>query len=176
MGIRCTRYRRRWWFATRMWNLMNTVGMLEIRVQPGEVAQKRTLGVDDMNGLVNEWCSDHWAKTYEGGGPTSACSEGSNHYVAGRCLVHRKRFNRNCSRSFAAEDKISDGLASDLLGLHLMNNRWPIRCFSIQRSAIITMVLRRDQQRLMVWCFTGPTFQRSLRGSSTSGRCWIETT
>ena len=29
--------------------------------------RKQTVGFYDMNGLVNEWCSDHWARNYDGG-------------------------------------------------------------------------------------------------------------
>ena len=74
-------------------------------------------GLYDMNGLVNEWCSDHWAKSYEGGrtqGPH--VQTGSNQYVVrGGAWFTESDSTRNRSRWFAAEDKISDGLGFRLV-------------------------------------------------------------
>ena len=75
----------RWWFGDKDveldehgWHAGNSGGSTR------EVGLKKPnpWGLYDMNGLVNEWCSDHWAKTYEGGRTQHPhVREGSNHYV-----------------------------------------------------------------------------------------------
>ena len=105
----------RWWFGDKDveldehgWHAGNSGGSTR------EVGLKKPnpWGLYDMNGLVNEWCSDHWAKTYEGGRTQHPhVREGSNHYVVrGGAWFTESDSTRNRSRSFAAEDKISDGL------------------------------------------------------------------
>lgn len=74
-------------------------------------------GFHDMNGLVNEWCSDHWEKHYN----TSRSQrrhiiENESRYaVRGGAWFTESDSTRNSARSFAARDKQSDGLGFRLV-------------------------------------------------------------
>ena len=59
----------RWSFGEKDIELDEHGGMPVTQVVPLEkwVEESKPLGFYDMNGLVNEWCSDHWARNYEGG-------------------------------------------------------------------------------------------------------------
>ena len=48
---------------------MNMAGMQEILEAHREVGLKKAnpWGFFDMNGLVQEWCADHWVKSYVDG-------------------------------------------------------------------------------------------------------------
>ena len=110
----------RWWFGDKDveldehgWHAGNSGGTTR------EVGLKKPnpWGLYDMNGLVNEWCGDHWAKTYEGGRTQHPhVRHGSNQYVVrGGAWFTESDSTRNRARSFAAEDKISDGLGFRLV-------------------------------------------------------------
>ncbi|MGB2070131.1 MAG: formylglycine-generating enzyme family protein [Poseidonia sp.] len=110
----------RWWFGDKDveldehgWHAGNSGGSTR------EVGLKKPnpWGLYDMNGLVNEWCSDHWAKTYEGGRTQRPhASAGSSQYVVrGGAWFTESDSTRSRSRSFAAHDKVSDGLGFRLV-------------------------------------------------------------
>ena len=110
----------RWWFGDKDveldehgWHAGNSGGSTR------EVGLKKPnpWGLYDMNGLVNEWCSDHWEKSYEAGRTQHPhVRDASNCYVVrGGAWFTESDSTRNRSRSFASEDKISDGLGFRLV-------------------------------------------------------------
>lgn len=110
----------RWWFGEKDveldehgWHAGNAGGSTR------EVGLKKPnpWGFYDMNGLINEWCSDHWVKTYEGGRTQNPHRiMGGEHYVVrGGSWFTESDSTRNGSRSFARRDKISDGLGFRLV-------------------------------------------------------------
>ena len=109
----------RWWFGDKDveldehgWHAGNSGGSTR-----GGPQETQSVGVIDMNGLVNEWCSDHWEKSYEAGRTQHPhVRDASNCYVVrGGAWFTESDSTRNRSRSFAAEDKISDGLGFRLV-------------------------------------------------------------
>ena len=84
-------------------------------------------GFFDMNGLVQEWCADHWVKTYEGGREqTPTIIDGGRKYVVrGGAWFTESDSTRSGARSFADRDKRSDGLGLRLVWSPLDNQPSP---------------------------------------------------
>lgn len=74
-------------------------------------------GFFDLNGLVNEWCSDHWSKTLEGGRTQLPWKvESSRRFVVrGGAWFTESDSTRDGARSFADVHKRSDGLGVRLV-------------------------------------------------------------
>lgn len=110
----------RWWFGDKDveldeygWHAGNSGGSTR------EVGLKKpnAWGFFDMNGLVNEWCADHWCRTYEGGRHQRpfAMGDGTKFVVRGGSWFTESDSTRSGSRSFAHRDKKSDGLGVRLV-------------------------------------------------------------
>ncbi|MAV77730.1 MAG: serine/threonine kinase [Euryarchaeota archaeon] len=110
----------RWWFGDKDveldehgWHAGNSGGSTR------EVGLKKPneWGFFDMNGLVNEWCCDHWLRTYEGGRTQQPYTDGDGEkfVVRGGSWFTESDSTRSGSRSFAARDKRSDGLGLRLV-------------------------------------------------------------
>jgi len=80
-------------------------------------------GFFDMNGLVQEWCADHWVKSYEGGRQQRPVSvDGAQRYaVRGGSWFTESDSTRCGARSFADRTKRSDGLGLRLVWSPLDN-------------------------------------------------------
>lgn len=80
-------------------------------------------GFYDMNGLVNEWCSDHWARNYDGGRTQKPHLSGdtTRHVVRGGAWFTESESTRCGARFFAERDKKSDGLGFRLVWSPLDN-------------------------------------------------------
>mgnify|MGYP005745575501 FL=1 len=110
----------RWWFGNKDveldeygWHAGNSGGTTR------EVGLKKpnSWGFFDMNGLVNEWCDDHWERTYVGGRTQrphriNACD---SFVVRGGSWFTESDSTRSGSRSHAYRDKRSDGLGFRLV-------------------------------------------------------------
>lgn len=74
-------------------------------------------GFHDMNGLVNEWCSDHWSRNYDGGRSQKPfhSSDAQRFVVRGGSWFTESDSTRNGARFFASRDKKSDGLGFRLV-------------------------------------------------------------
>jgi len=74
-------------------------------------------GFYDMNGLVQEWCADHWVRTYEGGRQQAPkVVEGCHKFVVrGGAWFTESDSTRCGARSFADRGKQSDGLGLRLV-------------------------------------------------------------
>jgi formylglycine-generating enzyme required for sulfatase activity len=110
----------RWWFGDKdveldehAWHAGNSGG------QTREVGLKKPnpWGFFDMNGLVSEWCADHWEPNLN-----QLRSQSPHRTADGRCFVVRggswfteSESTRNGARSFADENKSSDGLGFRLV-------------------------------------------------------------
>lgn len=110
----------RWWFGDKDieldehgWHAGNSGGSTR------EVGLKKPneWGFFDMNGLVNEWCGDHWLRTYEGGRTQQPYTDGdaTKFVVRGGSWFTESDSTRSGSRSFAARGKRSDGLGLRLV-------------------------------------------------------------
>lgn len=79
--------------------------------------QANPWGFFDMNGLVNEWCSDHWERTLKEPRaqlPHIVVSE-ERFVVRGGAWFTESESTRNTARSFAHRSKRSDGLGLRLV-------------------------------------------------------------
>ena len=74
-------------------------------------------GFFDMNGLVQEWCADHWVKNYEGGRQQRPLLNdlARKHVVRGGAWFTESDSTRCGARSFADREKRSDGLGLRLV-------------------------------------------------------------
>ncbi len=110
----------RWWFGDRdveldehAWHAGNAGGHTR------EVGLKKPnpWGFFDMNGLVNEWCADHWESNLnQPRNQTPHLLQGENRYVVrGGAWFTESESTRNGARSFASADKASDGLGLRLV-------------------------------------------------------------
>ena len=110
----------RWWFGDKDvelddhgWHAGNSGGSTR------EVGLKKPndWGFYDMNGLVNEWCADHWSRNYNGGRTQRPYAEGDGekYVVRGGSWFTESDSTRSGARSFAARDKRSDGLGLRLV-------------------------------------------------------------
>ena len=110
----------RWWFGEKDveldehgWHAGNSGGSTR------EVGLKKPnpWGIYDMNGLVNEWCGDHWDKTYEQGRTQQphAREDSEQYVVRGGAWFTESDSTRNGSRSYAHQHKVSDGLGFRLV-------------------------------------------------------------
>ncbi len=112
--------RGRWWFGDKDaelddygWHAGNSGGSTR------EVGLKKpnAWGFFDMNGLVNEWCADHWSKSYAGGRSQrpNTDGDGTKFVVRGGSWFTESDSTRSGSRSFAKRYKRSDGLGIRLV-------------------------------------------------------------
>lgn len=112
--------RTRWWFGDKDieldehgWHAGNSGGSTR------EVGLKKAnpWGFFDLNGLVQEWCADHWMKHFEIARTQSPfILEGSDrHVVRGGSWFTESDSTRSGSRSFANRRKRSDGLGLRLV-------------------------------------------------------------
>lgn len=112
--------RGRWWFGDRDaeldahgWHAGNSGG----HTREVGLKQANPWGFHDMNGLVQEWCADHWERDLStprtqrplGNG------EGEKYAVRGGAWFAESDSTRNASRAFAARNKCSDGLGLRLV-------------------------------------------------------------
>jgi len=74
-------------------------------------------GFCDMNGLVQEWCADHWEKSYAGGRhqAPNVVENGRKFVVRGGAWFTESDSTRSGARSFADREKRSDGLGLRLV-------------------------------------------------------------
>ena len=70
-----------------------------------------------MNGLVQEWCADHWAKDFGNGREQAPLilAGCERHVVRGGSWFTESDSTRSGSRSFANRQKRSDGLGLRLV-------------------------------------------------------------
>ena len=112
--------RTRWWFGDKDveldehgWHAGNSGGSTR------EVGLKKAnpWGFFDMNGLVQEWCADHWAKDFGNGREQAPLilAGCERHVVRGGSWFTESDSTRSGSRSFANRQKRSDGLGLRLV-------------------------------------------------------------
>ena len=115
--------------ATKMWNWMNTGGMQEILEarRGGRIEKSESLGFFDMNGLVQEWCADHWVKSYVSGRQQHplVVTDARTYVVRGGAWFTESDSTRCGARSFADQNKRSDGLGMRLVWEPLDNQPTP---------------------------------------------------
>ena len=109
----------RWWFGDRDseldeygWHAGNSGGSTR------EVGLKKSnpWGFHDMNGLINEWCADHWAPHFKSPRTQQPHHDSSERYVVkGGSWFTESDSTRNAARAFAAHSKKSDGLGLRLV-------------------------------------------------------------
>ena len=112
--------RTRWSFGDRDvdldahgWHAGNSGG------QTREVGLKKAnpWGFFDMNGLVNEWCSDQWERHLkkQRSQRPHQCAGEERYVVRGGAWFTESESTRNAARSFAHQSKRSDGLGLRLV-------------------------------------------------------------
>jgi formylglycine-generating enzyme required for sulfatase activity len=110
----------RWWFGDKDieldehgWHAGNAGSSTR------EVGLKKAnpWGIFDMNGLVSEWCADHWARNYDGGRTQRPhVDAGSDRFVVrGGSWFTESESTRNGARASAVRSKTSDGLGVRLV-------------------------------------------------------------
>ncbi|MEC7443413.1 MAG: formylglycine-generating enzyme family protein, partial [Candidatus Thermoplasmatota archaeon] len=110
----------RWWFGDKDieldehgWHAGNAGSSTR------EVGLKKAnpWGFFDMNGLVSEWCADHWARNYDGGRTQHPhVDAGSDRFVVrGGSWFTESESTRNGARASAVRSKTSDGLGVRLV-------------------------------------------------------------
>ena len=73
-------------------------------------------GFHDMNGLVNEWCSDHWAPDFQSPRTQQPYNDASSRFVVkGGSWFTESDSTRSAARGYAARTKTSDGLGLRLV-------------------------------------------------------------
>lgn len=84
-------------------------------------------GFFDMNGLVQEWCADHWVKSYADGRQQSplVVNDARKYVVRGGAWFTESDSTRCGARSFADRGKRSDGLGLRLVWEPLDNQPAP---------------------------------------------------
>ena len=84
-------------------------------------------GFFDMNGLVQEWCADHWVKSYTGGRQQYplVVKDARTYVVRGGAWFTESDSTRCSARSFADQAKRSDGLGMRLVWEPLDNQPTP---------------------------------------------------
>lgn len=110
----------RWWFGERDvelndhgWHAGNAGSTTK------EVGLKKAnkWGIFDMNGLVSEWCSDHWLGNYDTPRTQQpfVYSSSSKRVTRGGSWFTESDSTRSSSRSSSEETKISDGIGIRLV-------------------------------------------------------------
>jgi formylglycine-generating enzyme required for sulfatase activity len=104
----------RWWFGDRDseldehgWHAGNSGGSTR------EVGLKKAnpWGFHDMNGLINEWCADHWIPHFQIERTQQPLNASLERYVVkGGSWFTESDSTRSAARSFADRSKKSDGL------------------------------------------------------------------
>lgn len=84
-------------------------------------------GFFDMNGLVQEWCADHWVKSYVSGRQQHplVVADARSYVVRGGAWFTESDSTRCGARSFADQNKRSDGLGMRLVWEPLDNQPTP---------------------------------------------------
>ena len=112
--------RSRWWFGDRDrdlddngWHAGNSGGSTR------EVGSKSSnpWGLFDMNGLVYEWCEDHYARRYDESRTQAAYTTpgGTRRVIRGGAWFTESDATRSSARSSAANEKRSDGIGLRLV-------------------------------------------------------------
>jgi len=112
--------RSRWWFGDRDrdlddngWHAGNSGGSTR------EVGSKSSnpWGFFDMNGLVYEWCEDHYTRRYDESRIQAAYTTpgGTRRVIRGGAWFTESDATRSSARSSAAHDKRSDGIGLRLV-------------------------------------------------------------
>jgi formylglycine-generating enzyme required for sulfatase activity len=112
--------RGRWWFGdhdadldSHGWHAGNSGGS----TREVGLKQPNAWGFQDMNGLVQEWCSDHWERNLQAQRsqrPHHVPDE-ERHVVRGGAWFTESDSTRNSARAFANAHKQSDGLGVRLV-------------------------------------------------------------